>query len=118
MKVQGQTSVRLSLSKWIASAGGIFAIVCIVVSLVAQMRSDSHGFHACVCAEQRAGARREFQELYDGTPNRIDLLSFIGELAVRDVQLNRAAACFAEIPDDHPDYGLSARLQESQVLLR
>jgi predicted Zn-dependent protease len=46
------------------------------------------------------------------------VLSLVAELAVAEERLEAAAASFAEIPSDHPKYGLAARFQQGQVLMR
>ena len=63
-------------------------------------------------------ATRRFRDLYSRRPNRLDVLSIAGELAVRDDRLAAAAECFHQIPISHPRYGAAARLQEGQVRLR
>lgn len=63
-------------------------------------------------------ATRRFRDLYNRRPNRLDVLSIAGELAVRDDRLAAAAECFHQIPIGHPRYGAAARLQEAQVRLR
>ncbi|MBC8288842.1 MAG: tetratricopeptide repeat protein [Planctomycetes bacterium] len=65
-----------------------------------------------------AKATEQFRNQYDREPDRIDVLSFAGELAAVDGRNEDAAACFAAIPSEHPEYGLSARLQEGYVLLK
>lgn len=61
-------------------------------------------------------ARKMFQSLYPGTaPDRLDLLSVAGELALAENEYARAVACFQEIPTSHLRYGLAARLLEGTV---
>lgn len=71
-----------------------------------------------VTPEQFAKAAEQFRNQYEREPNRMDVLSFAGELAVADGRNEDAAACFAAIPSEHPEYGSSARLQEGHVLLQ
>jgi predicted Zn-dependent protease len=63
-------------------------------------------------------ADRKFEELYRKRGGRLDVLSLAAEMAVADGRLTTAVACFREIPSGAPRYGLAARLQEGQVLLR
>jgi predicted Zn-dependent protease len=63
-------------------------------------------------------AEKKFRELYRKKGGRLDVLSVAGELAVADGRLPAALACFRAIPSATPRYGLPARLQEGQVLLR
>lgn len=63
-------------------------------------------------------ASRRFQTLYSRRPDANDILSMAGELAVAEERFAAAAACFHQIPRDHPRYGPSARFQEAQVRLR
>ena len=63
-------------------------------------------------------ASQRFQNLYERQPTRLDLLSMIGELSVRNDRLVTAAACFSEIRTETQPYGLSARLQEGQILVK
>jgi predicted Zn-dependent protease len=63
-------------------------------------------------------AEQRYREMYRRKPGRTDVLSLAGELAVKDNRLANAVSCFRAIPTADPRYGLSARLQEGQVLLR
>lgn len=71
-----------------------------------------------VTPEQYAAAERRFQEMYSAEPDRVDVLSLVAELAVGEERLEAAVASFAEIPSEHPKYGLAARFQQGQVLVR
>lgn len=63
-------------------------------------------------------ARRWFIDLYPGkVPDRWDVLSVAGELAVADQEWEIALASFQAIPSDHPRYGLAARLQQGTTAL-
>jgi len=62
-------------------------------------------------------AADQFRSRYDREPDRLDVLSFAAELAVVDGRIQDAIACFSEIPSSDSRYGLSARLQEGQLLL-
>lgn len=63
-------------------------------------------------------AQLEFQKQYGLKASRTDALSLLAEMAVRDERLETAAACFLAIPTEDRRYGLSARLQAGQVLVR
>lgn len=80
--------------------------------------SDDSDLPEGVTQEEYAAAERQFQEMYSAEPDRIDVLSLIAELAVSEERLEAAVASFAEIPSDHPKYGLAARFQQGQVLVR
>jgi tetratricopeptide (TPR) repeat protein len=71
-----------------------------------------------VSLEEYRNAERQFRERYEQTPSRIDVLSLIGEQAIGDDRYATALECFREIPSEDPKYGLAARLQEAQVLVR
>lgn len=74
------------------------------------------GMPAALRAADLEQARKMFQSLYPGTaPDRLDLLSVAGELALAENEYARAVACFQEIPTSHPRYGLAARLLEGTV---
>lgn len=70
-------------------------------------------------AEEYAAAEARYRQIYpDAEPDRVDVLSLAAELAVADERWEAAVASFREIPSDHPRYGMPARLQEGQVLVR
>lgn len=71
-----------------------------------------------VSQEQYDSAETRLRTAVGRNPDRLDILSLLGEVAVGEGRLETAVACFREIPSRHPKYGLSARLQENQVLLR
>ncbi|MGC1272593.1 MAG: tetratricopeptide repeat protein [Planctomycetaceae bacterium] len=71
-----------------------------------------------VSLQEYEQAARQFHEVYRREPNRIEALSLLAELSVAEDRLETAAACFGAIPTADDQYGLSARLQESQVLIR
>lgn len=69
--------------------------------------------------DQYAAAEARFRQLYpEAEPDRHDVLSLAAEMAVVDERWEAAVASFRAIPSDHPRYGLAARLQEAQVLVR
>lgn len=63
-------------------------------------------------------AARRFRDLYGRNAGPMDVMSVAGEIAVRSNRLELAAACFHEIPVSHSKYGVPARFQEAQVLLK
>jgi predicted Zn-dependent protease len=63
-------------------------------------------------------AERQFTRTYRRQPGRTDILSLAAEVALANERLETAVACFGAIPTTDSRYGLSARLQEGQVLLR
>lgn len=63
-------------------------------------------------------AKQMFRNLYPGAiPTAEDVFSVAGELAVSEGRFDVAVRAFAEIPTEHPKYGLSARLQQGTSLL-
>lgn len=71
-----------------------------------------------ISSEDYETAASKYRELYRRRPNRLDVLSLAGEMAVADGRMSTAAACFAAIPSDDRKYGPAARLQAGQVLLK
>jgi predicted Zn-dependent protease len=71
-----------------------------------------------VSPDEYSRAQRRFQETNRRKPGRHDVLSMCGEIAVAEGRLAAAAASFRAIPSTDRKYGMSARLQEGQVLLR
>jgi|GEM_PF-463649 len=71
-----------------------------------------------ISREEFRQAQHEFQKQYGLKASRLDALSLLAEMAVRDERLETAAACFLAIPTEDRRYGLSARLQAGQVLVR
>ena len=95
------------------------AAVILVAAIAVALRSlRSDRLPEGVSTEDYQNAERKFRELYRKKGDRLDVLSVAGELAVADGRLATAVACFHAIPSTTPRYGLPARLQEGQVLLR
>lgn len=65
---------------------------------------------------ERAAA--EFRSAYHKVPEHADVLMVTAELAVQNNEPEVAVAAFGAVSDGHPKYGLSARLQEAQVMMR
>lgn len=97
----------------VAVAAGLTGLACAVWYL-----SRDAALPVGISQDEYSDAERRFQEKYGRQPGRLDVLSLLGELAVRESRLTTAAACFREIPTDDPKYGLPARLQEGHVLAR
>lgn len=76
------------------------------------------GLPSGISREDYRAAELEFQKQYGLKASRMDALSLLAEMAVRDERLETAAACFVAIPTEDRRYGLSARLQAGQVLAR
>jgi predicted Zn-dependent protease len=71
-----------------------------------------------VSFEDYSRAERRYREANRRRPDRLDVLTMAGELAVAEGRLADAAASFRAIPSTEKKYGMSARLQEGQVLVR
>ncbi len=69
-------------------------------------------------AEEYQSARVAFFSRYNRVPLRLDALSFAGEAALDRKDFATAAACFAEIPSEHAQYGHIARYQQGFALLK
>lgn len=69
-------------------------------------------------AELVTEAQTLYRQHYRRTPDHWDTLSMSAELATRRKQWELAARCFEQIPIDQPLYGVSARFQQSQVLIK
>jgi predicted Zn-dependent protease len=73
---------------------------------------------AGLSADDYRAAEQQFRKTYHRRPERNDVLSLAGESALAADRLETAIACFGAIPTADSRYGLSARLQEGQLLLR
>lgn len=71
-----------------------------------------------VSAAEYQKAFEEFSRLFHREPTPDDVLMLLAETAIRKDRLECAVDCFQMIPSDHRRYGLSARFQEAQALLR
>lgn len=71
-----------------------------------------------VSRQEYEQAAQQFRAVYRREPNRMEALSLLAELSVAEDRLETAAACFRAIPTTDDKFGLSARLQEGQVLIR
>jgi tetratricopeptide (TPR) repeat protein len=91
------------------------AVTVVVVWMTGAGLSKS--LPAGVSPDDYDAAAQLFSGHYGHNPDRIDVLSLLAEQAVQDAP-ETAVACFEEIPDAHPLYGHSARLQQGQVLYR
>lgn len=63
-------------------------------------------------------ALTEFRSRFGRNPERLDAMMLLAEKAFIAERWQEALACFREIPTEHPQYGLAARLQQAQVLVR
>ena len=93
-------------------------LIALVVGGVAFWLTRPDPLPEGVTVEQFAKAAEQFRNQYEREPDRMDVLSFAGELAMVDGRHKDAVACFATIPSAHPAYGLSARLQEGHAFLK
>jgi tetratricopeptide (TPR) repeat protein len=96
----------------------LVAVLAGITVLLWRQAADDKPLPTGVTHEQYAAAERQFQEMYSVEPDRIDVLSLVAELAVADERLEAAVASFAEIPSDHPKYGLAARFQQAVALVQ
>lgn len=61
-------------------------------------------------------AALEFSQEYDRPANPMDVWSWLAESYSAKEQWELAAACFDQIPSDHPEYGIAARIQQAHGL--
>lgn len=95
------------------------AVVAAVAIAVWYLLPRADSLPRGLSADEYAAAEARYRQIYpNAEPDRIDVLSLAAELAVADEQWETAVACFREIPSEHPRYGMAARLQEAQVLVR
>ena len=71
-----------------------------------------------VTNEEYHRAEQLFLQQFGRRANDADVFAVLGERAVLEQRPEKALACFRRIPTDHPQQGLSARLQEAQILAR
>ncbi len=96
----------------------LVAVLAGIAVMLWRQLADDNALPNGVTHEQYVAAERRFQEMYSVKPDRIDVLSLVAELAVADERLEAAVASFAEIPSDHPKYGLAARFQQAVILVQ
>lgn len=70
-----------------------------------------------ITAREYEQAARELTQRYGVEPDRMAVLSWLGDAAVRNGEFEKALACYGEIPRDHRLYGSTARYQEGVALL-
>lgn len=92
--------------------GGVVLIVAVLIFL------NRRNEFSVIPEELHQAASKQYQELYHRDPQKVDLFSMAGEIAVAREDYQVANKCFAQIPSDHSRYGASARLQQAQVLLK
>lgn len=93
-------------------------LLLLIVSVVVWFWTRETPLPEGVSEEVYARAVTLYQERYRRPPSRPDALALLGELAVRENDLDLALACFSGIPDDDPLYGASARLQAAHVSMK
>ena len=71
-----------------------------------------------VTPQQFTDAAAWYRENYGTEPDHESVLSVLAEQMLQNDEQQSAVACFDAIPDDHPVYGASARLQQGQLLYR
>lgn len=96
----------------------VFGLLAVAAAGVVFWLTRSEPLPEGITPQQFSKAAEQFRNQYEREPDRMDVLSFAGELAIVDGRHEDAVACFAAIPSEHPEYGLSARLQEGHVLLK
>lgn len=95
----------------------VAAIVAIVLRTTGMFDHD-RPLPPEVTQQQYDAALKDFRGLFRKDPTHDDALMLIAETAIRREQWEKAISCLREIPSTHDSYGLSARLQQGQVLLR
>jgi tetratricopeptide (TPR) repeat protein len=71
-----------------------------------------------VSRDQYESAARVLTRKFGKNPDRFDVLSLLGEMALGDEHLETALTCFRSIPSTHEKYGLAAELQQGEILIR
>jgi predicted Zn-dependent protease len=61
-------------------------------------------------------AEQKFLSLYGTSPEPVETLMTLAELATEEERLDLAIHSFDQIPSEHPKYGPAARLQQGQLL--
>jgi len=70
-----------------------------------------------VSQQEYDAAAEQFRRRYGDAPDRMDVLSWLGESAVQEGKFELAIACLREIPPEHPRYGCTSRHQQGLALL-
>lgn len=100
---------------------GLLGLVCLAIVLafaIRMLRKDVINLPESVSQAALDETHQEFVELFHREPDEADLLMALAETAVRNEQPDVAIDCFNRIPSDHIRYGMNARFQEAEVLLR
>lgn len=104
------------------SSGRVILLLVIVAATAAAalLWNGSQGpeLPGGISSEQYQQAGDAFQKAFQRSADHFDRLMFLAELAVQRGQPEQAIACFGAIDSQHPRYGVNARFQEGQVLLR
>jgi predicted Zn-dependent protease len=95
-----------------------FAAIVTIVMRTTGLLNHHRPLPPAVTQQQYDAALKDFRGLFRKEPTHDDALMLIAETAIRREQWDKAVNCLQEIPSTHETYGLSARLQEGQVLLK
>ncbi len=98
--------------------GLVLFLMAIAVGGFILLRPQPPLLPASLSSSDYSAAQRRYVELFGILPEHLDSLAIAGEIAVSEKNWEQAAACFREVPTNHPRFGASARLQEAQVLVR
>jgi tetratricopeptide (TPR) repeat protein len=116
---EGSCAAASSVGRGSRRAGWILLVVAVVIVAagMAAVLLRSPPLPEGLSPDEYSEAAEKFRSLYDKEPDRLDVISVAAELAVAEGRMEDAVACFAVIPNGHPGYGPSARLQEGHLLL-
>lgn len=103
-----------SRNRWTWAA--VSGLLLIAVAGLVWYSQQPEPLPAGVTAEEFEAARAQFRDLYRREPDRSDALMLLGEQAAQAEEFEKAVNCFAAIPSEHPTFGMSARLQQGQLL--
>lgn len=110
----GQTYALNRAGGWLS----LFVVVLVATVIWCLVDTQRAAWPVEVTQADVIAAHRQYVELFGIAPDREDTLATVGERAVQDKNWEQALACFRAVPTEHLRFGVSARLQEAQLLVR
>jgi len=96
----------------------LFLLVLFIVAGRSFVKRQGAALPTGVTPADIIAAQQHYIDLYGIAPDREDSLAIVGERSVEDKDWERALACFRAVPTEHLRFGVLARLQEAQLLVR
>ncbi|MCA8997049.1 MAG: tetratricopeptide repeat protein [Planctomycetaceae bacterium] len=110
--IQPGRSLILRIQLWLACVAFVIAVFAAVHFL---MRLD---LPEGLSRTEFDRAASHFREQYGSAPDRDDTLHWLAKRSLQEGNLDVALACLRGIGWDHPQYGLTAKLSEGELLIQ